>query len=496
MRLPFDENISLQEVISTKKPIVIPNSQSLLQTAASHEPNNPDNSTALLIVPLVTRGRVIGTIWMLAKDTGHEFTENDIDLSEIIASQMASAVDNARLYAQMEKALDVVERDLEIGRQIQSSFFPETVPKIQGYELVPYFQPARQVAGDFYDIFRIGDSNYIGIVIADVCDKGVGAALFMVLFRSLVRSFSEQFQQIEKTDISLPNIVAKINNYVALTHGHSNMFATMFYGILDPTTNNLTYVNGGNEPPVVIDSQGRIKSQLEPTGPAVGLMPDMDFNIGQLVFEPGDLLIAYTDGIPEAKNVNGDFYSEDRLLHQVSQPWSSAFSAVKQLEADLFDHIGDLPQFDDVTLVAVQREVEGQPKLHKIALEANLPNLPRMREFVVEACEQLGVNENVCFSVKLAVDEACTNLLQHGYKNTDPSDIHLCIEHLGHKLKIQIEDTGYPFHPDLAAPPDLELSLEDREPGGLGVYFMKEMVDEISYESKDGVNRLTIGMNL
>jgi anti-sigma regulatory factor (Ser/Thr protein kinase) len=242
----------------------------------------------------------------------------------------------------------------------------------------------------------------------------------------------------------------------------------------------------------VIDVQGRVSARLEPTGPAVGLMPDLPFTVGCLALAPGDSLVAYTDGIPEARDMAGAFYTEERLLHQCAQPWDSAFSVVKQLEADVFAHIGEIQQFDDVTLIALRRKLAEQPSRHHFSLKAVLPNLPLLRGFVVEACQLMGVGDDVTQSLKLAVDEACANLILHGYQGLEPGDIRLSVEHLGDRVQLQVQDDGHAFHPDLAALPELGAAIEEREPGGLGIFFIKQTVDELSYESSDGVNRMTL----
>jgi sigma-B regulation protein RsbU (phosphoserine phosphatase) len=490
--LPLEGNTESQELIAAMQTVVIQDAQTDPRTRPIHELSRARGSRSFMVVPLVTRGRAIGTLGMPATEPKHEFSDTEIELAETIASQIATAVDNARLHAQTEMALDVAERDLEIGREIQSGFFPETLPTIEGFEAMAHFQAARQVSGDFYDLFRIGSSDHYGLVIADVCDKGVGAALFMVLFRSLVRSFSEQHRHFDRVDELLRDIVSRLNNYIAQTHGHSNMFATMILGILDPATNVLYYVNGGHEPPIVLNTQGQITARLEPTGPAVGLMPDLPFVVGSLALAPGDSLIAYTDGIPEARDVAGEFYTEERLLQQCAQPWESAFSVVKQLEADVFAHIGEIQQSDDVTLIVLRRRLADQRSRHHFSLKAVLPNLPLLRGFVVEACQLMGMGDDATQSLKLAVDEACANLILHGYQGIEPGAIRLSVEHLGDSVQVQIQDDGHAFHPDLAAPPELDAEVQDRELGGLGVFFIKEMVDKLSYESSDGVNRMTL----
>jgi sigma-B regulation protein RsbU (phosphoserine phosphatase) len=490
--LPLEGSTEARELIAAMQTVVIQDAQTDPRTRPIHDLSRARGSRSFMVVPLVTRGRAIGTLGMPANDLEYKFSDTEIELAETIASQIASAVDNARLYAQTEQALDVAERDLEIGREIQSGFLPETLPGIEGFEAMAHFQAARQVSGDFYDLFRIGSSDYYGLVIADVCDKGVGAALFMVLFRSLVRSFSEQYQHFDRADELLSDVVSRLNNYIARTHGRSNMFATMILGILDPATKVLHYVNGGHEPPIVINTRGQITARLEPTGPAVGLMPELPFTVGSLALAPGDSLIAYTDGIPEARDMAGKFYTEERLLQQCAQPWDSAFSVVKQLEADVFSHIGEVQQFDDVTLIALRRRLADQRTRHHFSLRAELPNLPLLRDFVVEACQLMGLGDDGTQALKLAVDEACANLILHGFADMEPGDIRLSVEYLGDRVQVQVQDDGRAFHPDLAAPPELAAEAQDRQLGGLGIFFIKEMVDELSYESSDGVNCMTL----
>jgi sigma-B regulation protein RsbU (phosphoserine phosphatase) len=272
-----------------------------------------------MIVPLVTRGKTIGIIGMTNKDSEYAFTKNSMELAETVASQIATALDNAQLHAQTEKALDVAERDLEIGREIQSGFFPQFMPSIPGWEVSTYFKAARQVSGDFYDVFPIGKTRYFGIVVADVCDKGVGAALFMVLLRSLVRFYSEQYQKEVLVEEMLDNMALSVNNYIVNNHGQSNMFATLVLSILDPESGKLYYVNGGPDSPVLVDANGQIKDSLNPTGPAFGFSTELTFEYGAIDFMPGDLLLSFTDGFTL------DYRSKFRSLTAVQEQMNSIY---------------------------------------------------------------------------------------------------------------------------------------------------------------------------
>ncbi len=281
--------------------------------------------------------------------------------------------DKERLYA---KSLD---RDLEIGRQIQSSFFPESLPQIDGWQIVAYFQAARQVSGDFYDAFKLANDSGVGFVIADVCDKGVGAALFMGLFRSLIRAFSElhygmglielldegvedhshrNLEVQQRTDsnhpLALEIILSHTNNYIATTHGKANMFATLFWGIIEPINGTLSYINGGHENVVVVGPKG-IKSTLGPTGPAVGMLPDMAFEAKRIEIKPGEFLVAFTDGVTEARNAGSEFYGEDKLMQLLNFPAESAEDMLSRITTSLAAHTAGAEQSDDITMMVIRR---------------------------------------------------------------------------------------------------------------------------------------------
>ena len=255
--------------------------------------------------------------------------------------------DKERLYAKS------LERELEIGREIQQSFLPEELPRVPGWEIAARFRPARQVAGDFYDAFALPSSGRIGLVIADVCDKGVGAALFMALFRSLLRATATGGLWGPDVSSELPRTVRLINDYIARTHGRSNMFATLFFGVLDPAAGSLLYVNGGHEAPILY-GPGGVKARLAPTGPAVGMMPDMAFEVGETRLDAGDGLLAFTDGVTDARGASG-LYGEERLLASLREPVSSSSALLDAIEAGVLAHASGSEQADDITLLAVRR---------------------------------------------------------------------------------------------------------------------------------------------
>ncbi len=301
-------------------------------------------------------------------------------ISDAINERKAAEEALLESFQQVEAYSQVLNNELENGRRIQINFLPDQLPQMPGWETAAFFKPARQVAGDFYDIFQLPGGS-IGFVIADVCDKGVGAALFMALFRSLIRVFSGQTSmdglpltcseppldeptQFADSSSLDPNHIAALkavkltNNYIALNHGDLAMFATLFFGILDPDSGSLSYINGGHEPLLIVGSGGGVKAHLSFTGPAVGIEPDIDFKIQQTHMESGDILLGYTDGVTEAGSAEGNFFTMARLVSILDTPVTTATELLDRIAKSLQEHVGRADQFDDITLLAIRRITE------------------------------------------------------------------------------------------------------------------------------------------
>ncbi|MBV9385029.1 MAG: SpoIIE family protein phosphatase [Chroococcidiopsidaceae cyanobacterium CP_BM_ER_R8_30] len=278
---------------------------------------------------------------------------------------------------ELQKSQQSLFQELAKGQQIQRNFLPAQLLQVPGWEIAAFFKPAGQVAGDFYDTFELPD-NTVGLVIADVCDKGVGAALFMALFRSLIRLFSGQTsldrfalpghdestslcsltsQESMKTSTHANNLkaVRLINDYVAKNHSDLSMFATLFFGVLDPATGLLNYINGGHEPLFIITPSGGVRECLNPTGPAVGILPNVSFEIHHINLEPGDILLGYTDGVPEARCPSGQFFTKERLLSMLEQSFPSSAILLERITTSVLAHTGKASQFDDIAMLAVRR---------------------------------------------------------------------------------------------------------------------------------------------
>jgi sigma-B regulation protein RsbU (phosphoserine phosphatase) len=293
---------------------------------------------------------------------------------ESLASQ-AAVVFNNQLLLQRQEALLKFERDLQIGRQIQAGFLPERLPAPAGWEVAARFMPAREVAGDFYDAFMLDDDT-MAVVVADVCDKGVGAALFMALVRSLVRVYAQQRHAVlsaeaatvqgagpNASDISgcgitgaaLRQALILANDYIGANHLSMNMFATMFAAAVNIRSGALEWVNAGHNAPIVLGADGTV-SRLPSRSPAVGMMPGFQFTAKPGQMAPGDLLVIFSDGIPDARDPHGKFFTEAQLVSIVeTMRGAPAGDVAARVEERLIEHISTAAQFDDITLMAVRR---------------------------------------------------------------------------------------------------------------------------------------------
>jgi serine phosphatase RsbU (regulator of sigma subunit) len=349
-------------VIEQRKPMVI--NSDMAHWIAEYE--NPiyfgAQSKSAVFIPMIVGDAVIGVISLQNNDQENAFSTSDVRLLTTLANSMSIALENARLWEQEKLYRKALERELEIGRGIQSGFLPDSLPQVDGWEIAATLMSAREVAGDFYDAFELPGGN-IGLVIADVCDKGVGAALFMTLFRSLIRAaanldYFEHTEQVNgKASVTerLQRAILLTNNYIAETHGASGMFATVFFGILNPYDGKLVYINGGHEPPFVIRS-GVVDEVLHKTGPAVGVITDCQFQMLETTLWPGDILYAFTDGVPDCRSPLDEEFGRDRLMAILQRDNQLARTLVEATETELRRYIAGATQFDDITLLAVQRD--------------------------------------------------------------------------------------------------------------------------------------------
>jgi len=272
-----------------------------------------------------------------------------------LSAQVASAIQSAEAHAQTQ-AHEKVARELAMAGQIQASFLPGDLPDLPGWQLAAALQPARETSGDFYDVIQLPNQR-LGIVVADVADKGVGAALYMALSRTLIRTYAAEY-------VTRPDLVLAATSRRILADTRAGLFVTAFYAVLDPGTGHLLYCNAGHNPPFLLRAQDRAASQsLLKTGMALGAVEDTSWELGQAHIEPNDVLVLYTDGLTDAQAPNLEFYGSKRLHdflretvpHQTTHR-NLALVIQEALFSEVLSFMGETLPYDDMTLMVVVRE--------------------------------------------------------------------------------------------------------------------------------------------
>ena len=372
---PFNLDYLAQELEDREVDILTAaNGQEALDAAAQHQ---PDMIFLDIMMPLMDGFTVLQRLKADPKSNGIPVVIISAanDMPSVVKGIELGAEDflpkpfdpvllNARLNAGLEKKrlrdierryLESLERELKIGRDIQAGFLPKSIPQPPGWEIAAFFLPAREVAGDFYDVFEL-ENGRLALLIGDVTDKGVGAALYMALFRSLLRAammmnaFSDSDATPEKR---LQPVVTLVNRYICQVH-ESPMYATLFFGVLDTQSGLLTYVNAGQDFPYVL-RDGVVHEKIRATGMLVGAIEDAEFRSRTLTLERGDTLVLYSDGITDAQDPTGATFEQVHWQELLRQPVPASRKRIEHLIDAVVDHMGGAPQYDDISLVTVRR---------------------------------------------------------------------------------------------------------------------------------------------
>jgi serine phosphatase RsbU (regulator of sigma subunit) len=309
----------------------------------------------LMAFPLMSKGDLLGIMIVDYAGPEHSSTERLMTILSGIAGQAAIAAENNRL---LREAADQerMKQELEVAKRIQTSFLPECCPPVPGWELAAYWRSAREVGGDFYDFIPMpvrsedgGKAGRMGLVVADVADKGVPAALFMALSRTLLRTVS--------IDGRSPSAAISRTNDLIMADARSGLFVTMFYAVLQPWSGDIAYVNAGHMPPLVVRAEEGTAEELRVPGMALGILPNESFGEYTSHLRRGDALILYTDGVTDAANAEQDRFGLDRLKELVrNHRQESAPELAETINRAIEAFVGDTVQFDDYTLVVARRE--------------------------------------------------------------------------------------------------------------------------------------------
>lgn len=302
---------------------------------------------SLLSVPLLSKGKMIGLLSTFNKNAESGFSDDDQRLLSIIATQSAQAIENARLLEE-EQALLRIQDELRLAYEIQIQLLPTSTPQIEGYDIAGIAIPAKEVGGDYYDFIAI-DEDHIAFCLGDVSGKGMPASLLMANLQAAVRMQAMHSSAIDDS-------LNRLNNLLYCSTA-SEKFATFFYAVLNIRTHELRYANAGHQFPFHFTGEGE-RFELSSTGVVLGILESTTFKEESIKFESGDMLVVYSDGITDAVNVSDEEFGEQRLIDVIMD--NRAQTADKLVDA-IFKavqlHSGDAPQMDDMTLLAIKRDV-------------------------------------------------------------------------------------------------------------------------------------------
>ncbi|MBI4860908.1 MAG: SpoIIE family protein phosphatase [Candidatus Riflebacteria bacterium] len=425
-----------------------------------------------------------------AGDLAHVVPEGQDELSRLVQTFNAMAMDllgsRARLHRLMVQQEHQV-KELEIAGRLLEEYLPCPTPTVPNFEFAARVLLPHRVGGDFYDFIPL-PGGQLGIVVGDVCGKGVPAALFMGLSKSLIRVYSTQ-------RFSEPEPLLALNRFLTDSNPAS-MFLTAFHGLLDPFTRTLTYVNAGHPPPLLVRGNGGPVEPLEGTGIVIGIQADPELSRAVVRLEVGDVLVIYSDGVTESTNTKRELFGEQRLSELVTRHASESAPRLVAIVAEEVSAFAvGQPEEDDLTVVVV-RCTGAEPPVasdrdSRLHLVATRENLGQVRQFVRESATALGAAEDDVADLVLAVDEAATNVVVHGYQGAGEIDVVIARE--GDRLVARLTDSASIFDPTAVPVDDPERATRELRGGGRGILLMQKTLDELVHRpGPGGGNELTL----
>ena len=442
-----------------------------------------------IAVPLISQGELIGLLNLGPRLSEQEYNPDDTRLLVNLASQAAPALRVAQLARQQQaeaRERERIEQELRVASIIQHTLLPKEVPTLEGWQIATHYQPARFVGGDFYDFIHFDDGR-LGLVIGDVTDKGVPAAMVMATTRGILRAAAERL-------ISPGKVLERVNNTL-VPDIPANMFVTCLYALLDPKTGLLCYANAGHDLPYQRVKDGI--NELRATGMPLGLMPEMTYEEKQITIDPGDSILFYSDGLVEAHNPAREMFGFPRLRGLIASHTGGA-DLIDYLLAELEKFTGaDWEQEDDVAFVTLQRSPLAGTAIPAAPLEQKEASLTwePLAEFQVdsqpgnerqaihllnEAVKELGLPDARLERLKTAVGEATMNAMEHGNKYQDDLPVFIQVLTSADGVAVHVTDQGGESDIPEAATPDLEAKLTGQQsPRGWGLFLIKNMVDEM-----------------
>jgi serine phosphatase RsbU (regulator of sigma subunit)/anti-sigma regulatory factor (Ser/Thr protein kinase) len=460
-----------------------------------------------IAVPLISHGDLVGILNLGSRLSEQEYNPDDARLLENLASQAAPALRVAQLARQQQieaRERERIEQEMQVASLIQHTLLPKSVPELDGWEIGAFYQPARAVGGDYYDFLNFPDGK-LGIVIGDVTDKGVPAAMVMATTRSMIRAAAEQL-------VSPSAVLERVNN-ILVDDIPPNMFVTLLYALLDPMTGQMQYANAGHDLPYRRELDGI--SELRATGMPLGLMPAMSYEEKEITLAPGESVLFYSDGLVEAHNPQREMFGFPRLRGLVASHGGGA-DLIDYLLGELQGFTGeDWEQEDDVAILTLQRYNQPRSTSNTQTMEAGTDNNEEMNilaEFsissqpgnerlaiiqVEETIQDLNLTKDQMERLKTAVGEAAMNAMEHGNKFQAEIPVSIRILDSSQAITVQITDQGGGTPIPETNEPDLEAKLAGTQsPRGWGLFLIKNMVDEMNVTTDGTHHTIELVMRL
>ncbi len=463
-----------------------------------------------LVVPLVSQGELIGTLNLGPRLSEQDYSTDDRRLLANLAAQAAPALRVGQLVRDQEveaRERQRMEQELQVAQLIQRNFLPHRMPEIVGWRLNAYYQPARAVGGDFYDCFPLPDGR-LAVVIGDVTDKGVPAALVMAAARTLLRASAQRLVD--------PGAVLERVNDLLCPDMPERMFVTCLYGALEPASGRFRFANAGHDLPYLRTAEGAV--EMRATGMPLGLMSGMTYEEAEVTIQPGELALLHSDGIAEAHDRTHAMFGFPRLCGVVAGARADT-PIVEQLLGALAEFTGPgWDQEDDITIVTIERDVGGSAapdpdgsrvipgaaSADRVLLELELPSAPGNERLAIGAVESavggLGLLPDRLERLKTATAEATMNAIEHGNAGEPGTSVRLTVRTDGRRLVVDVQDSGGDRPPlDLSAmeQPDLQAKLAGLQtPRGWGLFLIRNLVDGMDLRSVPGGHLLEFSLDL
>ncbi len=376
-----------------------------------------------------------------------------------------------------------IATELNVATQIQASMLPCIFPAFPGrreFDVYATMTPAKEVGGDFYDFFLV-DDDHLALVIADVSGKGVPAALFMVIAKTLLKNAAQ-------TGLSPKAVLEKVNNQLC-ENNEAEMFVTVWLGIYEISTGKLTAANAGHEYPAVKHGNGKFELFKDKHGFVLAGMDGAHYREYEVELKAGDTLFVYTDGVAEATDAANTLYGTERMLEALNcEEEADPEELLRNVKKSIDMFVGEAPQFDDITMLALKiRDVRFE-RMKKISVTPQLNSIDAVTAFFEECLAQQNAPVKVVSQINIAVDEIFSNIARY----SGATSVSIGCEAQKDRVVLRFADNGRPYDPTEKADPDITLSAEERDIGGLGIFMVKRTMDEIAYEYTDGLNILTI----